>query len=178
MEPRLALTPQIGADLGGTKLTELFPLPYAHWYAATLFAEAGYAASQIFERLNIDPARWQRFQERYSQLHYANTNWVAAAFRRDGLPEPEQDRALFQRLTGNDGIGLSVTEPFSMRTELAALRRSVEANPVSAPSPMSTGSRITSEKDDSLPSAISTMAIRSMWTAHQSATARASRCPG
>ncbi len=115
--------------MGGTKLTELFPLPYAHWYAATLFAEAGYAASQIFERLNIDPARWQRFQERYSQLHYANTNWVAAAFRRDGLPEPEQDRALFQRLTGNDGIGLSVTEPFSMRTELAALRRAVEANP-------------------------------------------------
>lgn len=43
--------------------------------------------------------------------------------------EPEQDRALFQRLTGNDGIGLSVTEPFSMRTELAALRRAVEANP-------------------------------------------------
>ncbi len=129
MEPRLALTPQIGADLGGTKLIELFPLPYAHWYAATLFAEAGYAASQIFERLNIDPARWQRFRERYSQLHYANTSWVTAAFRRDGLPEPEQDRALFQRLTGNDGIGLPVTEPFSMRTELAALRRAVEANP-------------------------------------------------
>ncbi|NSY98996.1 hypothetical protein G6M12_24130 [Agrobacterium tumefaciens] len=129
MEPRLALTPQIGADLGGTKLTELFPLPYAHWYAATLFAEAGYAASQIFERLNIDPARWQWFRERYSQLHYANTSWVTAAFRRDGLPEPEQDRALFQRLTGNDGIGLPVTEPFSMRTELAALRRAIEANP-------------------------------------------------
>ncbi|UXT50607.1 hypothetical protein FY136_14890 [Agrobacterium tumefaciens] len=115
--------------MSGMKLTELFPLPYAHWYAATLFAEAGYAASQIFDRLSIDPARWQRSRERYGQLHYANTSWVAAAFGRDGLPEPEQDRALFQHLTANDGIGQPVTEPFGMRRELAALRRAVEANP-------------------------------------------------
>ncbi|MXN51777.1 hypothetical protein GR158_11660 [Shinella sp. AETb1-6] len=111
------------------ELSELFPLPYAHWYAASLFADVGRPAREILSRLGIDAARWQNCNNRYGQLHFANTGWVAGAYAREGLPEPEHDRALFDHLTEHDGIDLPVPEPFSMRRELGTLRRAVEANP-------------------------------------------------
>jgi hypothetical protein len=116
-------------DLNRRELTGLFPLAYAHWYAASLFADAGYPRAEILYRLGIEAAQWRDCNERYSQLHFANTSWVAGAFRQEGLPEPERDRALFDHLTAHDGIGLPVPEPFSMRRELGSLRRAVEANP-------------------------------------------------
>lgn len=110
-------------------LNDFFPLPYAHWYAASLFLEAGRPVADVMGRLGMEAAQWQQCREHYRQLHFANTGWVAGAFRQDGLPEPEQDRALLDHLTKDDGIGLALPEPFSMRRELATVRQMVEANP-------------------------------------------------
>jgi len=106
-----------------------FPLLYAHWYAACLFLDTGYLRTEVFSRLRIAPEKWQHCNERYGALHFANTRWVASAYRRDGLPDPEQDHSLFEHLTANDGINLPVPRPFSMRRALASLRQAVESNP-------------------------------------------------
>jgi len=110
-------------------LNELFPLPYAYWYAATLFLEAGRPVADVLSRVGFLAMQLRACNERYRQLHFANTSWVASAYRHDGLSDPEQDRALFDHLTVDDGIGLTVPQPFSMRRELGSLRRAVEANP-------------------------------------------------
>lgn len=115
--------------MSGTELIRNFPLPYAHWYSASLFGDAGYSRAEILVRLEIGADAWRHCDERYRQLHFANTSWVAGAYRREGLREPEQDRALFDHLTEQDGIGPPPAEPFSMRRDLASLRRAVEANP-------------------------------------------------
>ncbi len=115
--------------MNSAPLSGPFPLAYAHWYAASLFLEAGYPASQVLACLGIDATRWRQCNERYRNLHFANTGWVADAFRREGLAEPERDRALFEHLTEDDGISSPVAEPFSMRGQLATLRRAVQANP-------------------------------------------------
>ena len=115
--------------MAGNDLNELFPVPYAHWYAACLFLDAGHPDDAVLSRLGIDKGVWAAFYERYGQLHFANTSWVAGAYERGGLPPPEQDRRLFDHLTVGDGIELPAHEPFSMRAELANLRRVVEGNP-------------------------------------------------
>ena len=111
------------------ELIGLFPLPYAHWYAANLFLDAGYSRSEILSRLGVEDGRWRSANERYSQLHFAHTSWVTAAYSSNGLGEPEHDQTLFDHLTAHDGIDLGVLEPFSMRRELERRRRKVEENP-------------------------------------------------
>ena len=110
-------------------MNTLFPLPYAHWYAATLFMEVGCSEAEVLSRLGLDTLQWQQCKERYSQLHFANTSWVAHAYQREGLPDPEQDQRLYEHLTAHDGVAIPVPASFSMRRELAYLRKQVEANP-------------------------------------------------
>ncbi|MFV0473038.1 MAG: DKNYY domain-containing protein [Pikeienuella sp.] len=109
-------------------LAAAFPLPYAHWYAARLFLDAGHPADETLGRLGMDAAGWEACGERYGQLHFANTGWVASAFRREGLRPPEEDRALFAHLTAH-GVAPEAGEPFTMRGALAKLRREVEGDP-------------------------------------------------
>ncbi|MBP2509137.1 hypothetical protein J2855_002783 [Agrobacterium tumefaciens] len=108
---------------------KLFPLAYAHWYAARLFLDAGHPATEVLRRLDIDTEGWRACHERYAQLHFASTSWVASAYRRDGLQPPEQDRGLFEHLTATGLNRRPVAEPFSMRDEVVRLRHTVEANP-------------------------------------------------
>ncbi len=114
-------------------LNTLFPLPYAYWYAASLFLDAGHPAEKVLSRCGIDGATWAACRERYRQLHFANTSWVAGAYQQAGLRSPEHDRALFDHLTNGDGIDLLPGQPFSMRNELARRRLVVEGNPHLAP---------------------------------------------
>lgn len=108
---------------------DAFPIAYADWYAARLFLDAGHPALQILRRLGLDAEGWKACDTRYGLLHFANTGWVASAFRQQGLVAPEEDRALHDHLTANRDIALEMVEPFSMRRQLAALRRKVEADP-------------------------------------------------
>ena len=110
-------------------LTDAFPLPYAYWYAASLFLEAGHPAGEVLARLGVDAEVLAACRERYDQLHFANTGWVASAYQRAGFPPPEDDRALYDHLTAGDGIEQPAYLPLSMRRELASLRRLVEGNP-------------------------------------------------
>ena len=112
---------------------KLFPLPYAHWYAACLFLDAGHPAAVVLRLLGINAEGWRACNERYAQLHFADTGWVASAYRQDGLQAPEHDLGLFEHLTANGPTGQPVAQPFSMRNELATLRRIVEANPQVGP---------------------------------------------
>ncbi|ANG98767.1 hypothetical protein A8A54_19390 [Brucella pseudogrignonensis] len=107
----------------------LFPLRYAHWYAACLFEDAGHPLADILARLGIDEPVWRECQERYRMLHFANMSWVARAYRQTDLPSPEEDRALFAYLTDGDSIGLPIPQPFSMRRDLSTLRKKVETQP-------------------------------------------------
>ncbi len=109
-------------------LIDAFPIPYAHWYAARLYIEAGVAAADVLGRLRIVQADWDACQERYCQLHFADTGWVAYAFERAGLSAPEDDRDLYQLLTGSPAPAL-----FGMREALATIRRRVEADPKIGP---------------------------------------------
>ncbi|OIS92572.1 hypothetical protein BLA27_15415 [Brucella cytisi] len=126
MKEHVALSARSEQPAGPDKL---FPLAYAHWYAASLFLDAGHPATEVLGRLGIDAEGWRACHERYAQLHFASTSWVASAYRRDGLQPPEQDRGLFEHLTANGLSRQPVAKPFSMQDELARLRRTVEANP-------------------------------------------------
>jgi len=106
-----------------------FPIPYAHWYAATLFLDAGHPAAEILARAGLDEARWQACRERYAQLHFANTSWVAGAYERAGLPSPAVDRAMYAHLLEGGSLAPALEEPFGMRGQLQDLRRLVEADP-------------------------------------------------
>lgn len=114
-----------------TELTEFFPLAYAHWYAASLFRDAGYPRAEILSLLGIDAVRLKQCNERYRQLHFANTGWVAGAYQRNGLAEPEQDSRLFDHLMAHGDISLPSLQPgpFSMRRALTALRQAIHGNP-------------------------------------------------
>jgi len=109
-------------------LTDAFPILYAHWYAARLYIEAGVAAADVLGRLRITQADWDTCQERYCQLHFADTGWVAYAFERAGLSAPEDDRDLYQLLTGSPAPA-----SFGMREALATIRHRVEADPKIGP---------------------------------------------
>lgn len=111
----------------------LFPLPYAHWYAATLFLDAGHPAAEVLHRLGIGAEDWAACTRRYGYLHFPHTRWVARAFEQEGLAAPEDDQALFAHLTAGDGLDLLAEAPFSMRRALAARRRAVEARPQTGP---------------------------------------------
>lgn len=108
---------------------DAFPFAYAHWYAGRLFRDAGHPTAEILHRLGLDAEGWKACDARYGLLHFADTGWVAGAFQREGIAAPEEDQALYAHLTVGDGIVLEVPEPFSMRRQLAALRRRVEADP-------------------------------------------------
>ncbi|MGX1589260.1 hypothetical protein [Brevundimonas diminuta] len=110
-------------------LNALFPFPYAHWYAASLFLDAGRPRAEVLARLGARLDQWRQCNERYRQLHFANTSWVASAYRHDGLLAPEEDRKLFNHLRANDGLDLVIPGSFSMRRELGALRQEIEADP-------------------------------------------------
>jgi len=110
-------------------LNALFPFPYAHWYAASLFLDAGRPSAEVLARLGARLDQWRQCNERYRQLHFANTSWVASAYRHDGLPAPEEDRKLFNHLRAHDGLDLVIPGSFSMRRELGALRQAIEADP-------------------------------------------------
>lgn len=107
---------------------DAFPVAYADWYAARLFMDAGVAAADVVARLGVTQVVWDGCQERYEQLHFADTGWVAWAFERGGLPAPEDDRALLSHLTGSRAV-LRVR----LRERLTALRRQVEADPKIGP---------------------------------------------
>lgn len=106
-----------------------FPLPYAHWYAASLFLDAGHPADQVLGRLKIDAARWATIGNLYGMLHFADTSWVASAYQRAGLPTPGADRALYDHLMAPDGPVPEMSHPFDMRRQLAELRAIIEADP-------------------------------------------------
>ncbi|MCK0122430.1 DKNYY domain-containing protein [Loktanella sp. F6476L] len=101
-----------------------FPMLYTDWYAARLFMDAGVPAADVLACAGVTQAVWDGCQERYSQLHFADTGWVAHAFERGGLAAPQGDRALYKHLTGK-----RAPLRFGMRDRLAAVRRVVEADP-------------------------------------------------
>lgn len=111
------------------RFTELFPIPYAHWYAACLFIETGHPAPQVLERLGVRPEDWRALDNRYGNLHFANMGWVASAYAREGLPPPASDEALYAHLLAGGDIMPKRVEPLSLRDQLRALRRAVEADP-------------------------------------------------
>ena len=103
-------------------------MPYADWYAARLFMDAGVLAADVLAQMGVTQAVWDGCQERYNQLHFANTGWVASAFERGGLPAPEGDRALYKYLTGK-----RAPLRLGMRDRLTAIRRAVETAPQIGP---------------------------------------------
>ena len=103
---------------------DAFPMLYADWYAARLFLDAGVTTVDVLARLGVSQADWDGCQERYRQLHFAETGWVAASFQRAGLPAPEGDRALFKHLTGARALLRC-----RLRETLTAIRRTVEGDP-------------------------------------------------
>lgn len=103
---------------------DAFPMAYADWYAARLFMDAGVAAADVLGLLGVSQVVWDGCRERYEQLHFADTGWVASAFERGGLPAPEDDRALLQHLTGSRAV-LRVR----LRERLTALRHEIEMDP-------------------------------------------------
>ena len=113
----------------GAERARLFPLAYAAWYAASLFMEAGHPATAVLQRIGLDKTDWDACKARYGLLHFADTGWVTAAYAREGLPPPEGDRGLHAHLVPGAGLDPPPVEPFSLRRQLALLRRSVEADP-------------------------------------------------
>lgn len=111
-------------------IQDAFPIPYRHWYAATLFLDAGHPPAQVLDLLGVDFALWTDVRERYRQFHFAGTSWVAGAFRRLGLTDPAQDVALYTHLCGTEPVG---GEPFWMQPHLRSVRARIEANPYIGP---------------------------------------------
>ena len=110
-------------------LQDAFPLPYVHWYAATLLIDAGGPVDDVLSRIAMDADVWKACNERYMQLHFANTSWVAGAYQRIGFPAPETDQQLYMHLVKEYDGGVAIVKPFSMRQQLSELRRKIEANP-------------------------------------------------
>lgn len=78
---------------------DAFPVLYTDWYAARLFMDAGVDPADALAYMDVTLAVGDGCQERYSQLHFADTGWVTHSFEQDGLPAPEGDRALNKHLT-------------------------------------------------------------------------------
>jgi hypothetical protein len=114
-------------------ITSAFPLAYAHWYAASLFLDAGHPLSEVLFRLGVTAETFKACNERYRQLHFANMSWVAGSFERDGLPPPGENRDLYRHLLEGSAVTLPVVEPFDMRSQLKALREMVQAQPQIGP---------------------------------------------
>lgn len=110
------------------KVRALFPLPYSHWYAATLFLDAGHGPD-VLARLGVAPGDWGAIDQRYGLLHFANMGWVASAFAREGLEAPGEDGALYEHLLAGGGVVPERVEPLDVRNQLAWLRARVEDNP-------------------------------------------------
>lgn len=112
-----------------TSIAEAFPIPYAHWYAAALFLDAGHPRDKVLPQIGLTCAAWDACNHRYGLLHFANMSWVASSYRREGLPDPAHDRSLYDHLLEDSPIVPSITPPFAMRRQLLALRRRIEADP-------------------------------------------------
>jgi len=109
-------------------LSDAFPLPYAHWYAARLFMDAGVEIADVLARVGISEDQWDACRERYSHLYFADTGWVAHSFERSEMSAPETDAHLFTHLTGSPAPA-----QFSMQAALKVIRQSVEADPKIGP---------------------------------------------
>lgn len=106
-----------------------FPIPYAHWYAATLFLDAGHPQGEVLARVELNAQDWKACREHYGRLSFANMAWVASAFEQAGLPSPAKNREMYAHLLDGCELAPPLKESFSMRRQLMQLRRLVEANP-------------------------------------------------
>lgn len=112
-----------------TGFQQAFPLPYAHWYAATLFMDAGQPPSEVFSLLGLDAETWDAFNQRYRSLHFSGTSWVSSSYKQQGLPDPAFDQKLFADLFEGGSVTVKIKKPFDMRAELKLLRAQIEAAP-------------------------------------------------
>ncbi|QBF29884.1 DKNYY domain-containing protein [Thalassococcus sp. S3] len=110
-------------------IKDAYPVPYAYWYAAALFINAGHGPEEVLTRLGIDDGVWDSTNRFYGMLHFANMSWVASALRRDGLPDPARNTDLYAHLCEGGGIHPPVQQPFALRPQLSAIRKVVEADP-------------------------------------------------
>jgi hypothetical protein len=110
-----------------------FPIPYAHWYAANLFMDAGHPPQEVLSRLGIEVAIFGTCNERYRLLNFANMSWVASSYQRDGLSPPGEDKELYFHLLEGSEVAPPVVEPFDMRSQLKTLREIVQARPQIGP---------------------------------------------
>jgi hypothetical protein len=111
-------------------MSNLFPIPYDHWYAAVLFLGAGHDRAAVRARVGLDEEAWTAVHRLYGNLHYSGTSWVEGVFHRHGRPDPEDDPEILGLLmAGADTVIADADLGHGLRHALRSLRLQVEAHP-------------------------------------------------